>query len=353
MKYNLNLLFVVRRAKVDQKGQVPIYMRISVNSERAELSISRKVDPVKWDSSSQRAKGRSEAAKTLNEYLDRLENSVSKSFNMLNENDSQISAAILRDMLIGKHEKYYTLISVFKKNNQMVKLEEGTKYTKDTVKRYEISIDRIRAFIHSEFHTDDIKLNDLNSSFIRKYEVFLRTTYECGHNTAMKYLKHLKKVIHFAMEMEYIDQDPFSHYKTAYKDVNRGYPTEAELLRIENHVFRIYRFDRVKDVFLFVCYTGLSYSDLKQLKRDSLSKGIDGKNWVIYEREKTGVQAWIPLLPKAQAIIDKYKDDPECVTNNKLIPVKSNQKLVSYLTEIAELCEINKNITMHLGRHRI
>ena len=188
-------------------------------------------------------------------------------------------------------------------------------------------------------------------SFIRRYDIFLRTAYSVDHNTAMKYLKHLKKVIHFAMELGYIDRDPFFQYKTAYKEVNRGYLTADELKRIEEKEFRIKRLDQVRDVFVFVCYTGLSYSDLKKATTGSITKGIDGNNWIIYEREKTGVRASIPILPQAQAIIDKYSDDPECVANNMLLPVKSNQKLNSYLGEIAELCEIDKHITMHLGRH--
>lgn len=153
------------------------------------------------------------------------------------------------------------------------------------------------------------------------------------------------------MEMGYLDRDPFLTHKTAYKNLTREFLTADELHRIETHTFRIRRLEQVKDVFLFVCYTGLAYSDLKGLTRDNLSKGIDGKTWITYERNKTGIQARIPLLPMAQVLIDKYQDDPECNADNKILPVKSNQKLNSYLTEIAEICDISKNITMHLGRH--
>ena len=328
-------------------------MRITVNGDRSEFSVNRKIENQRWDAKTQRATGRSESAKTLNDYLDNIENQVKRNFNTLLDKQVEISSAIMRDMLIGKYLKENTLISIFEKNNELIKLEKGSKYSADTIKRYDISIERLRKFIQSEYKAKDIKLNDLNHIFIRRYDIFLRTEFKCEHNTSMKYLKHLKKVIHFAMEMNYIERDPFFQYKTAYKEVNRGCLTQDELMRIETHSFRIKRLERVRDVFVFVfvCYTGLSYSDLKILTPTSISKGIEGKNWIIYERKKTGVRASIPVLPAAQRIIEQYKNDPECNVNNLLLPVISNQKLNSYLSEIAELCEIDKHVTMHLGRH--
>jgi len=205
--------------------------------------------------------------------------------------------------------------------------------------------------MENEYECKDMVLTKLDLTFIRKFEIYLKTEFKIHHNTVMKHLKQLKKVIHFAMELGYLERDPFLNHKTAYKNVTRDFLTSDELNRYETHTFRIKRLDQVRDVFLFVCYTGLSYSNLKSLSRDNISKGIDGKNWIAYERRKTAVQARIPLLPMAQQLIDKYKDDPECNADNKILPVKSNQKLNSYLSEIAVLCDINKNITMHIGRH--
>ena len=351
MKFDLSVLFVLRRARTDRNGFSPIFLRITVNGERVELSTGRKIDPKKWNNHAQRAIGRSESARTLNDYLDSLETTVRKNYNALPDSQIDITPEALRDIMNGKNSKNYTLLSVFEKNNKLIRQEEGSKYTSDTIKRYEISITRLKAFLKKECKQKDIKLDDLNHGFMRKYEIFLRTEYQCNHNTVMKYLKHLKKVIHFAMTMEYIDKDPFFQYKTAYKEVNRGFLTTDELSRIESKTFRIKRLEQVKDVFLFVCYTGLSYSDLKLLTRDSISKGIDGKSWIVYNRKKTGVQARVPLLPSAVKILNKYQNDPKCVAENKILPVKSNQKLNAYLSEIAELCEIDKHITMHMGRH--
>lgn len=351
MNYELSILFSLKRSKEDKAGEVPIYLRITVNGKRAEVSTNRKVEVSKWDSDTQRAKGRSESARILNDYLDNTQNRVNRDYNSLSEKGEEITASGLRDTLIGKNVKKYFLVQVFEMNNALIKQEEGQKYTRNTIDQYTTTLVRLKLFLNQEYACNDIALSNLDLLFIRRFEIYLKTNYSILHNTVMKHLKQLKKVIHFAMLIGYMERDPFFQHKTASKEVSRGYLSADELSKIENHVFRIKRLDQVRDVFIFVCYTGLAYSDLKLLSRESISKGIDGKNWIIYHREKTGIRASIPLLSKALAIIEKYNEDPECQTGNKLLPIKSNQKLNSYLSEIAELCEIDKHITMHLGRH--
>ena len=351
MKYDLNILFYPKKSQKDKKGLIPIYLRITLNGVRTELSANRKVEALKWDSNTQRGKGKSEEVRTLNDHLDHLENQVKHDFNSLNNRNAEISAEILHDMLTGKNQKRYSLVTLFETNNKLIEQEKGEKYSKSTIDQYKTTLERVKIFLLQEYEFTDIDLAKLDVLFIRRFEIFLRTKYKIEHNTIMKHLKQLKKVVHFAQQLGYIDKDPFILHQTAFKQFSRDSLTQEELSKIETHVFRIKRLDRVKDVFVFVCYTGLSYSDLFALTPESITKGIDGKNWVIYEREKTGVRASIPILPQAQAIIDRYREDPECQVKNMLLPVISNQKLNTYLSEIAMVCEINKNITMHLGRH--
>ena len=351
MNYELSTLFIVRRSQKDIAGESPIYLRITVNGKRAEISTNRKVEVSKWDSDMQRAKGRSESARILNDHLDNLQNQINRDYNSFNEKGEEITASRLKDSLMGKDVKKYYLVQIFEMSNALIKQEEGQKYSRSTIDQYTTTLERLKLFLNQEYSCNDIALSKLDLLFIRRFEIYLKAKYNIVHNTVMKHLKQLKKVIHFAMVMGYIERDPFLQHKTASKEVSRGHLSSDELSRIENHVFRLKRLEQVRDVFIFVCYTGLAYSDLKLLTRESVTKGIDGKSWIIYYREKTGIRASIPLLSQALAIIEKYSEDPECLTSNKLLPIKSNQKLNSYLAEIAELCEINKHITMHLGRH--
>jgi site-specific recombinase XerD len=351
MKYDLSILFYLKKSKEDKVGLIPIYLRITINGVRTEISTNRKIELFKWDSKSQRAKGRSDEARNLNNHIDNLENQVKRDYNSLIEKNTVITADILSDLLGGENRTKYFLIKIFETNNKLIKKEEGYKYSKRTIGQYKTVLERLKLFLSEDYTSNDIELEKLDVFFIRKFDIFLKTKYSIEHNTIMKYLKELKKVIHFAMQLGYLDKDPFLQYKTTYKQFSRESLTQEELYNIETHTFKIKRLDQVKDIFIFVCYTGFSYSDLFLLTPESITKGIDGKNWIIYEREKTGVRASIPILLQAQIIIDKYKADPKCLNDNKLLPVISNQKLNSYLSEIADVCDINKHITMHLGRH--
>jgi site-specific recombinase XerD len=351
MIQNFTVSFQLKKNKTRRDGKAPVYLRITLDGERFENSTHRYTDADSWDPVQQKVRGRNEAAKIINEYLSGLRTDIGRYYNKLSDSGKPISIDSFRRKFKGDRSNQYTILQVFEENNSLVKLEQDQKYAATTVRQYGTTLERLRDFLKKAYNADDLELEKLDINFIRRFEIYLRTEYKIGTNTTMKYLKQLKKVVHYAMELGYLGRDPFFGYKTAFKEVSRGYLTAEELKRIETKKLHIKRLDQVRDIFVFVCYTGFSYSDLKILTPESVVKGIDGKNWIIYERGKTGVRASIKILPTAQAIIDKYKNDPVCVINNQLLPVKSNQKLNSYLSELTALCEIDKHITMHLGRH--
>lgn len=348
---SITINFVTKNTKLREDGKTPIYVRVTVNSERFELSTHQFVNPEKWNTEAQIAKGKTEGIRILNNFLIDLKTQIQKKYNLLVENEELITSTKLKAIIKGKASDQKTILTVFDENNKIMETESGIQYTPNTIERYKISISRLKQFIKEEYSTSDMFLSELDYKFMKKYELFLRTKFNIGHNTTMKYLKHLKKVIHQAIIFGYIDKDPFTSYKTAYKEVNRGYLTQEELTSMEDKKLRLVRLDEARDIFVFTCYTGISYSDLAVLKYSDLQTGIDGNKWIIYERKKTNVRAAIPLLPKAIEIIEKYKDHPVCSIEGKLLPIKSNQKLNAYLQEIGELCDIKKRITMHLGRH--
>jgi site-specific recombinase XerD len=149
----------------------------------------------------------------------------------------------------------------------------------------------------------------------------------------------------------WLNKDPFSNYKAKVKDVVRVYLTEEEIQTIINKDFKIERVAMVRDIFVFSCFTGLAYIDVKQLTKNNISLGIDGDKWIFKNRQKTDTTSKIPLLPMAQEIINKYENHPVCINEDRLLPILSNQKMNAYLKEIADLCEINKDLTFHIARH--
>jgi site-specific recombinase XerD len=349
--YDLNLLFYLKKTKKNKAGEAPIYLRITVNGQRAELAVRKSVRSTDWDSKAQRVKGKIEKVRLLNNYLDEIENKVNRYYNIALQENQMVTAEQLKNVLAGKDKQKKMLIPVFDEYIKLIEREKGKKYSPKTVARYSHAFSHVKDFMKLEFNQEDIELQKLDIKFMRKFDIHLQTVCDYHPNTVTKYLKILKTVVHAAISFGYMDRNPFEGYSTTYKGSNRKFLSAEELNTIETEIMPNERLERVRDVFLFICYTGISYSDLINISVDNIAKGIDGRNWLNYERLKTKVRASIPMLPQAQKIIDKYKNNPECIADGKLFPVISNQKFNDYLKELATQCKINKPITAHIGRH--
>ena len=184
-----------------------------------------------------------------------------------------------------------------------------------------------------------------------EYEFFLRSVRKCANNTAVKYIKNFKKIIKLCISNAWLDKDPFVNYKAKIREVKREFLSQEEIQAIYEKVFVTERLNQVKDIFVFACFTGLAYIDVKQLTLSNISIGIDGGKWIFTHRQKTETASRILLLPIPTELVQKYADHPQCINENKLLPVLSNQKMNSYLKEIADVCGIQKDLTFHIARH--
>lgn len=351
MKVKVRIQFFIRKNVPMANGLLPVYLRIRCGAQVAEMSTGRGIRLENWDRLLRRSNAGTEDAKILNDYLDDIENDLRRYINYLVENGDDVNVNVLKKKLYGEADNYKMLLHVFKENNELLRQELGYRYSLSTVQQYEVTCTRLAEFMRKRFGVSDMNIEKLDISFIRNFDNYLRLTYRIKPNTIAKCLKQVNKVIRYAIEMRYVNSNPFDGYKIKYNKSDRGYLSPQELKLLEEKVIKIRRLERVRDVFVFVCYTGLAFKDLSGLSRSYIQKGIDGRNWLIFDRSKTGIKARIPILPKAQAILEKYAQDTECIIKKKMLPVASNQKMNSYLIEIAELCGIEKKITMHIGRH--
>lgn len=219
------------------------------------------------------------------------------------------------------------------------------------MERYETSLKHTKDFILWKYNITDINIEKIDHSFITEYEFYLRSERKCANNTAVKYIKNFHKIINQCLANGWLNKDPFANYKAKVKEVVRDFLSEAEIEQMTNKEFVSERLELVRDIFVFSCSTGLAYIDVKQLTLDNISLGIDGDKWIFKNRQKTDTASKIPLLPMAQEIIDKYADDPVCKNEKRLLPILSNQKMNAYLKEIADVCEIKKELTFHIARH--
>ncbi|MEQ6118767.1 site-specific integrase [Reichenbachiella sp. MALMAid0571] len=352
MNHTYSVLFWLQNHKTSKKtGEAPISARITINGKRAEISTGKKVLPEKWSVMAGKVKGNSEEARIINRHLGNMKLKLDKIHDRLEEDEQFISSQILKNMYFGKNSEQHSLIELFKYHNEQIKAQIGQGYSAGTLERYETSFKHLRGYIKHHFKREDFLLNELNYAFITEFEFYLKSVKHIGHNTTMKYLRNFKKIVLLALKNEWIDRDPFARYQMSLKEVKKDYLTKEELSALYEKDFSIERLEHVRDIFLFCCYTGLAYTDVKKLTPENISKGLDGEYWIFVDRTKTGTSSNVPLLPVANEIMKKYESHPMTLNSGNLLPVISNQKMNAYLKEMGELCGITKNITFHMARH--
>lgn len=350
MNDSFSILFYPKRNDANKRGQAPLYMRITVDGRRVELSIRRSVDIAKWDTTKEKMRGNTPELREVNSHMSNIRMRVLKLYDKLIDEGRQVTARMLKDAYLGKKKPEKMLLEVFQEHNNQVEQLIGTDFAAGTAERYRTARKHLKEYIRHDYKKEDIPIQDVNHKFITGFEYYLKAVRKCSHNTAIKYVVNFKKIIRIAYANDWIIKDPFALWKARVKHVEREFLTEEEIQDLLDKNFHTLRLEQVRDIFIFCCFTGLAYADVKKLSQDDINTGIDREQWINTARTKTKSKANIPILPTAQFILDKYQECPELI-NNRVLPVLTNQKMNAYLKEIADLCGIKKTLTTHLARH--
>nr|WP_299486243.1 site-specific integrase [uncultured Allomuricauda sp.] len=344
-------LFYLKDERRDKHGKAALYLRITVNGKRSAISMHRKIEPEKWDSRMNKMKGKGVEAQELNQFMATVRHKVNKIHHQFVEEGNFFTANDIKDKFLGNDKRVKMLLELFDEHNQQMEKLIDIEFALGTYKRYHTTRSHVAEFIKTELRKTDIPVRDVDLKFIKGFEYFLKTTKECNHNSALKYVNNFKKIIRMAVAHEWVSKDPFYNYKVQFKTVEREFLSKEELQALVDKQIKGKRLNIVRDMFVFCCYTGLSYIDVQKLHPDNIVKHIDGSLWIKSKRTKTKSRLGIPLLPTALSIMEKYQDHPKVINGDCVLPVLSNQKSNAYLKEIADLCGIKKNLTTHLARH--
>ena len=351
MKTKVSILFYAKRAKANVNGLVPIYTRITINGKRIELSSNRFVEISKWSTEAAKMKGNSEEARSINSHLDMLRIQIIDMQMELVHKKIPVTTETLKSKILGVDERERMIIPIYQNHNNKIEELIGNGYAYGTLERFKISLKHLQEFILWKYKISDISITKIDYAFVTEFEFYLRSIKKCNNNTAVKYVRNFRKIIKICLDNDWLDKNPCSRYEGKMKEVERDFLTEEELNRIYNKRFSSERLTLVKDIFIFSCYTGLAYVDVKGLKKDHIAIGIDGEKWIFKNRQKTDTKSKIPVLPIALEIIQKYADHPKCSNEDSILPILTNQKMNAYLKEVGDLCDISKEITFHMARH--
>lgn len=352
MKTIIYFRFHIKKSKTNRMGLSPIMMRVTFEGKRSEINIGRSVEPDKWNAKSEKMMGRSVEANDLNDYIELMRKKakdVQKSF--VEKPETITLNNFVRRFKGEEKDKSKMVLEVFKEHNEQMDRLSGKNISKSTAKRYWTCYNHVEQFINEVYKIENFRMKDIDHQFITRFEYFLKTKRECNHNSALKYVNNFKKIIRIALANQWMDRDPFYNYKVQFESVEREFLNAEEVQQLIDKDLHLDRLKLVRDMFVFSCYTGLAYSDVKKLSREDIITGIDGGKWIRIKRTKTKSLSSIPLLPIAEDIINRYKDHPEVKKGNFILPVLSNQKSNAFLKEIAMMCGIKKPLTTHLARH--
>jgi site-specific recombinase XerD len=350
MKQTFAILIWAYRGKQNE-NRATLYARITVNGRRAEISLSRKIQLDLWDEQTLTMKGKSPEALDVNEYLDMVRGELRQHYYQLKATGQEITAEVIKNRFLGLGEEQKTLLQVFKYHNDEMKGLIGKGIAEGTHKRYVVMLHKLERFLKVKYKRSDIPLIELKYKFITDFEYFLKATDSLEHNTCIRYIKILKKIVSLAVKNEWLLRNPFQGFKCVTEDVEREVLTEEEIQALQNKTFPSERLEEVRDVFIFCCYTGYAYAEVLSLTPNHIGIGLDGEKWIFTHRRKTDNRSNVMLLPVALDLIEKYRKHPACLVTGKLFPVRSNQKYNDYLKDIAALCGITKKMTSHIARH--
>jgi integrase len=351
LEKSFGLFYYLKQAKNQKEQRRYVYLRISVEGERREISIKKQWIPNLWNSKTGRATEINEEANELNRYLDTISNKVHQIQRNLIDDGKPLTAENIKNILTGRGEKKHFILEAFQEHNGQMKALIGKEFAPATLTRYKTVYTHLSSYIKWKYEMHDFEIKDLNYEFISHFVFWLKSERNCGNNAAVKYLGNFKKIVLECMKRGLLANDPFLGFKIKRNEVIPVALTKEELIRITNKKFDIERLNHVRDIFLFSCYTGLAYIDAYKLRNTDIVIGIDGGMWITTTRQKTNSSTRLPLLPNAIAILAKYQDHPKCVSKGTVLPVLTNQKTNSYLKEIADLCGIRKKLTFHIARH--
>ncbi|MBE9584223.1 site-specific integrase [Mucilaginibacter sp. JRF] len=354
MKKTFKILFYLKKSRTSKQGKLPIYVRLTVEGQRVEWNTQRFCFEEQWNNKAGRLNGSNKESRAINNWLEQVNAKLFESQRDLLAEGKDVTAASIKRVYNGESDPetpVHTLLQVYAYHNDQFESLVGKEYSIGTLKKFKTAYSSVEQFIRTKYHIEDIALDKLNHQFIAEYEYYLKAEKNIAHNTAMGMIKKLKKIVRQCLANDWLVKDPFVMYKIKLRETNRAFLTEFEVESLSNKVFKIERLKLIKDLFLFSCYTGLSYIDLMELKPSDIIVGIDREMWLSTNRTKTGTPSRMPLLPMALEIVERYSNHPKAVNAGTVFPMLTNQKVNAYLKEIADVVGIQKELTFHCARH--
>ncbi|MCR9228413.1 MAG: site-specific integrase [Flavobacteriaceae bacterium] len=350
-KFGIHFWIKTSKKRID--GKVPIYARITLNGIRTDFSVKRMIYENEWCSRTGRAHPSAKISSTLNPYLDKVATEVRDCYEDFGRKKEYVTAHKIKERYLGGEQDSHTLTALINFHDQV----ELPKLAPGTAKNYSATENYLKKYLNASHKTEDIHLSQVDFAFILQFEEYLknckplRACQPLGHNGAMKHMERFQKMMGLAHKFDWIPSNPFKRYQLKFREKEASFLEESELGTLEKFRPKNKRLALTLDMFLFSCYTGLSYIEVKQLRPQHIINGVDGEEWISVTRQKTRVPVKVPLLWKAKEILNVYLEDPRILSTGELLPIPTNQTVNRDIKILAKKAGIGKQLTFHSARH--
>ena len=340
----------IREFRLNKDRRAPVLLRLTVNGRRWDSALKVAVNPCDWDPVKEKAIGEDSFSNLANETIESAKFRIHKIKLGFEDEGKPITIEGIKNKFLDKSRNHRTILSLFQKHNEECKMKVGVQVTYSTYERYKTCFKHTQEFIKKEFKAEDLPISEINRWFYDRFEYYLRTEKKCAHNTTIKYIRNFNKIVRLAVELGWLTKTPYKEIGYRLEEIDKPYLTKEELSSIIEKDISVRRLDIVRDLIVFCCYTGLAFSDVKEMTKENIQIGVDKNMWIIKMRKKTNIVSKIPLLDIPAKIIEKYKDYPRTSISTTILPVPSNQKMNAYLKEIGDISKIKKVLTTHTAR---
>lgn len=349
-KRTFSVVFFCKKTKITRKGKAPVYVRITTRGQSTEIYTQCQIEPEKWNQKAERSLCRDKISVQINDILASYRANILAAYDQLIKESKEPNCFVIKQRLVNPYENTKLFLAELGKYCEKRQTEVGVRITQLTANKYHRLLRYLREYTQTQYKKEDILLEQVSYEYIDGFNTFLQTAHNCKNNGAVNLLCCLKNFILYAIRNEWIEKNPFKHYKLKEEhNKAKDHLTKAELEQLIAKPMPNERLERIRDVFAFCCFTGLAFTDADHLRKEHITTDENGTVWIHKPREKTAVISRIPLLPYPLEMLAKYES--ASLEQGKLLPVPSNQRMNSYLKELAVICNFDKNLTTHCARH--
>ena len=350
MRSTFKVLFYLKRTKNTPRAVYPIMGRITINGTISQFSAKINVPEQLWEVKGGRAKGKSVESERINRHLDNIRIQIGKHYQSICDHDAYVTAEKVKNAWLGMGERYRTLVDVFEHYTNDLFKRIGVDRSESTWWRYRAVLGHLRAFLKHEYNLHDIPLLELEQSFIEQYHVYLKTVCHLKAGSACRYIDCLNNVVRISFNNGLMPRNPFAFYSYSAPKEPRTFLSEKELRLFQTTRLKSAKHEYHRDLFLFSCFTGICYKDMRYLTCEQIIPDSEGHLWIHGNRCKTGGEYMVKFLPAALRLLEKYRGtapSPLAFDMPKLSSINCS------LRRITKQCGISRHITFHLASHSV